>query len=755
MAIKNSKFDTLDTAFKKGPWVLVRLQPLEGRNDVGRWEFQEIRFRDGYGIGVSDQADWQNHNSLRAISIFFLLAKAKELEAKSSVKPPILIAAATSEHSWVKSLLELVRGGKKFLNSDWRKALFDIAVGNGDPINGLGKYVKVARKQEAILSKPLTIYIFLKPKPNLGDRADEATNAEIIRNCAAELEADCINTHKGSPLCWSPTLEEYLKRETNAITAPHVFPETASQPIIDTVTPNVPLLKVTVPSSVKVPVWESMRSSGRGLRLNLALRWALNRRPGVVLLQNGDADQIFSSLIETERLLQEAVRTTENENPLSHRHWFAIEELPSAQPDMCTWLGALNEHCKMAADEREEFESGNARLGIMVKVDDSIAKPQRMRHFVACVTSLLTNASALDPLLVIHTKSNVLTAPLTANLAKVIDSSVGLPFEALDVFPEFETRKILPADNIVFWNSPSPGQSLARFCQKLDLNESRLAHSEIKTLRDALDRFGPTELTTENNESDSLPHVGDIVADLRRIDGDGVEVARLILKSAKTHDRFRQILPSLIGAMAAVTEPWMRAAALEAAVPDFELVDAWLAGLASETQQSIPVWWFNTNSDQLESVLAALIRQAKQGSKESRGIIEEWLQSVNVDLAKATRAILGDTDGSEESFWRADLRGKTIQFLGECDPASKILVDEIFKISPSLFIRPEFWQLIQGLPLDTDFIRRLRHLPPEFGAVLGLCSSDDWANLKKNNRLRQILNLRGVTGRGLLAMESV
>ena len=184
----------------------------------------------------------------------------------------------------------------------------------------------------------------------------------------------------------------------------------------------------------------------------------------------------------------------------------------------------------------------------------------------------------------------------------------------------------------------------------------------------------------------------------------------------------------------------MRAAALEAAVPDFDLVEAWLTGLAHETRLSIPTWWVNANPAHLESVLAALIRKAKRGDPEAKSIAEKWLPALSSRLRKTAQSVLDTTVDPAKSFWRSEPRGKSLLFLGECDPAMEIPIDEVSQI---FFTRPEFWQLVQRLPLTIDLIRRLVRLPDKYRAVIGLCTADEWSTLKNGHILPQVFNWRG------------
>jgi hypothetical protein len=236
-----------------------------------------------------------------------------------------------------------------------------------------------------------------------------------------------------------------------------------------------------------------------------------------------------------------------------------------------------------------------------------------------------------------------------------------------------------------------------------------------------------------------LPHAQDIVADLDRIEENQAEAIRLFFKLTKDNDVLRSMLPSLVEAMAAMDPP-MRAAALEAAVPDFDLVEAWLNGLALESRLNIPAWWVNANPAHQESVLAALIRKAKRGEPEANKIAKDWLPLLSPRLRETAQSVLDNDSEAGESLWHTGQRGKLLHFLGECDPALEIPIDQV---SPLLLNRPEFWQLVQRLPLTVGLIRSLVHLPKEYRAIIGLCSLKEWSALSNEHLLPQILNWRG------------
>ncbi|MCI0540279.1 MAG: hypothetical protein L0Z50_34170 [Verrucomicrobiales bacterium] len=511
-----------------------------------------------------------------------------------------------------------------------------------------------------------------------------------------------------------------------------------SQGLISELDISAPKVKAS-PAFVKIPVWEPTHFSTGGFRLNLAVRWALNRRPGIVILRRGEFHRVFSSFAEAECLLKEATQATEQDGSLVPRVWLAIDELPSAKPDKGAWLAALTEHHQVSADDLERLESGAAKLGVMVRAGDSDATPQRMREFVASVASLLKETRPLEPLLVIHTESTSIATSIATKLRPLVDSAVGFPSEVLEVLPDFGQAQCVPGCTSS-WSSPSvPGQALWRFCRQLDPDESLLRRREFKELHEALGHFGRTGLTLEKGDDGSLPHVQDVVADLDRIESNKVEAIRLLLKLAKSHGVLGMMLPALVAEMAAM-EPPMRAAALEAAVPEFDLVEAWLAGLTPKTRLSIPAWWVSASPGHLESVLAALIRAAKRGDEEAEKIAKEWLPSVSPRLREAAQSVLDNAVDSSKAFWESEPKGKSLLFLGECDPAMEIPIDEV---APILLTRPEFWQLVQRLPLTIDLIRRLVHLPKKYRAVIGLCSADEWTTLKDGHVLPQVFNWRG------------
>ena len=496
--------------------------------------------------------------------------------------------------------------------------------------------------------------------------------------------------------------------------------------------------KPSLPESVKVHVWEPTRTSDGGLRLNLALRWGLNRRPGVVILRSGELDRVFNSFIEAENFFREAVQCVDNAELFLPRVWFRIEELPSAKADKSRWLAALAERHKVSREEWGRLESATGSLGVMFRADAAVASPQRMREFISSIASLFNQTTNLEPLLVIHADTTTTTA-LAAKLATLCGSATGLPGEILEVLPE-PCRPHLAPPRGSSWMSPlAPGHALLRFCQQLDPDESCLRRREFKELNQALGRFDRATLALEKGEDGSLPRVEDIAADLDRIESNKVEAIRLLLKLTKSHVVLRMMLPELVAEMAAM-EPPMRAAALEAAVPEFDLVEAWLAGLTPTTRLSIPAWWVSASPGHLESVLAALIRAAKRGDEEAERIAKEWLPSVSPRLREAAQSVLDNAVDSSKSFWESEPKGKALLFLGECDPAMEIPID---RVAPILLTRPEFWQLVQRLPLTIDLIRRLVHLPKKYRAVIGLCSANEWTTLKDGHVLPQVFNWRG------------
>jgi len=191
--------------------------------------------------------------------------------------------------------------------------------------------------------------------------------------------------------------------------------------------------------------------------------------------------------------------------------------------------------------------------------------------------------------------------------------------------------------------------------------------------------------------------------------------------------------------MAGAEPPSLRAVALDAAVPDFELVESWLAGLRDEVRKTIPSWWITRNPAHLESVLAALVRKARRGDREAATIANVWLPSMPRYLRETGEAVLGGNAGTK-AFWESDLTHISLPFLADCDPSVDVTV---VQVSNPVLLRAEFWRLVQKLSLTTELVQWLLKLPIEFRGVLGLCSSTEWEALKEKNALPRVFQRRG------------
>jgi hypothetical protein len=793
MQTTNQKIDNWKSK-GNGPWIVLRLQPSQTGIEA-ELRLAEIIFRPANGqinCTLVSKDFWKQYNGYRAIAIFLLLAAAKRTEALSPGK--ILPIATTSlRPSWLTAISELTQE-KKFQNSVWLSNAFGIQTSKKigcKMVNGLAKIAKVkgrtgkaikneeeirrvlsdadAKKAELLLQtsnlKPNKITILVKDL--LADPEEAGlTDPKELRRLAVVLESSESKWWNIIPELESaevsnqltPTTPPPQKPEGDALASSEhlIFPERTLRTFYrkDQVGVEVTSLRLPevlnleveafvaksplLPESVKVRVCEPSRISDGGLRLNLAIRWGLNRRPGIVILRGGNLDRVFCSFVEAENLFREATRIAERNELFSPRVWFRIEKLPARKADKGAWLATLAERHKISADEWGRLESETASLGVMFHADTAVASPQRMREFTASVTSLLNETKKLEPFIVIHTESASTATSLVEKLGSLIDSAACLPCEILEVVPEFVQTQSVPV-GFSSWKSPSSlGQALLQFCRQLDPDENFLRLREFKALRAAVIRFVGTGLEFGDSNGESLPHAQDIVADLDRIKENQAEAIHLFFKLTKDNDVLRVVLPALIEAMAAMDPP-MRAAALEAAVPDFDLVEAWLTGLAPESRLNIPDWWVNANPAHQESVLAALIRKAKRGDQEAKKIAKDWLPSLSPRLRETAQSVLDNASEAGKSFWHSGQRGKSLLFLGECDPALEIPID---RVSPLLLNRPEFWQLVQRLPLTIDLIRKLVDLPDEYRGVIGLCSEKQWAALKHGHLMPQVFNWR-------------
>ncbi len=491
-------------------------------------------------------------------------------------------------------------------------------------------------------------------------------------------------------------------------------------------------------TSALLPHRHSKGADG-GLRTNLAIRWGLCRRSGVVIIHGGEFDRVFFSFVEAEDLLQEATWKAKRAEMFPPRVWLKVEDLPSAKANKGAWLAALSELHTDSAEEWGRLESDDGSLGVVFRPDAAVATPQGMRELISSIASLVNETMCLEPLLVIHTDSRATATSLATQLSPLIDSVVDLRCEVLEMLSEFSQSQSAPA-SVSSWKPPSlPGHALLRFCRQLDPDGNCMRRQELRELHAALGRFDRTGFALESDATDSLPHVEDIVTDLALIEGNEVEAVRSLLRVTKNHRALKALMPALVKAMAS-REPKMREAALEAAVPNLELVDAWLAGLTASTRLGLPRWWVNANPAHLESVLAALIRQAKQGDPEARQIAEAWLPIVNPWLRETAKFVLENTGDVESYFCQPAQSGKSLLFLMECEPEIQVPID---KVSPLYYLRPEFWQMIQRLPVTIELVRRFVFLDPKYRAVIGLCSAGDWATLTSKHTLLQAFIWRG------------
>lgn len=557
----------------------------------------------------------------------------------------------------------------------------------------------------------------------------------IAQNVASKAKLD-LKQYRFEVNSGSPTVEPLRKMETS------VEPTVFAAPALAEGAPSVVVVSTdgqcgknrAPPVSVKIPVSEQSRECDGGFRLNLALRWALNRTSGIVIVQGGGFDPVFSSFVDAENLLRQAVGRSTYVRKYPPRLWFALEG--GLRSGIDSDLGLLTDapgRLNITAEQRQQIESGILKLGVMIRLDDSTGPT------TAQIMNLLKAAAAADPLLVVYTTTGQAATCMRATLLRAIAPSLRLPVEVLKVHAGYDALGTGTQDDGAAWNpSLLPGQAFREYCRKLDPDGSRLTASQLKTLREGLNALGITA-TDDGSQPHALPHAEDLVMDFCRIGYRRAGAVRSMLGLMASHDLFRTKLPSLIRAMAAAEESWLHAVALEAAVPDFILVESWLAGLSDELRRSIPSWWVNINPPHLPSVLAALVRKAMQGEPEPMQIVKDWLPYVSANLRKTANIVIDGTV-ADNCFWRSDLRQISLSFLGECNPAIDIPLNEV---PDALLLQSEFWQLVQRLPLTVALIEQLLRLRKEFRAVIGLCSAVEWSEVNDEHLLQRVFTNRG------------
>jgi hypothetical protein len=467
-----------------------------------------------------------------------------------------------------------------------------------------------------------------------------------------------------------------------------------------------------------------------GSRINLFIRWALNRMPGVLFVECNDQQSLSDGFCSTERLLLGA---DQGRPRLRAREWVVLAGVPLTKTTAPTLIKELSDCGATCRGQLDSIRNDGKSLGLLLNLSNAGLDGGEMNTLRRWLLAVQHDAPELAPLVVVTMRPGML------NRSSILldNCSTTIPGELLRIVPNFVAEDHSPSGSGIqaFACAPVRGLALANWYAAFVSIE---ANKEVEALHSLITKL----LSVAFERTDWQPAMW-VVADFEaaiELESPARVVSALKQFLGLMMIRGASFVRGFIRACSGSVRTELRKTALSWCVAEPELVEAWCEGVP--VQERAALFSSGLLADRagngralIEAVVFAAVRCERSGRPfVDASILEHGLALLEPGVRRGVEVARAERKGSDSDLWHHASPTMLRAFAAAAPDAD--LPDSLFSSEHvALWEQPEFWFLVETRPLTASLVAALLRLPADARATLGLCSSEEWIDLARRGRL--------------------
>lgn len=442
--------------------------------------------------------------------------------------------------------------------------------------------------------------------------------------------------------------------------------------------------------------------------LNILMRWGFFQRSAVVLLKTDcQAEVIHSSFVRTNDVGRTAAIRAKKTIP--SRVWVRLNWLSfsSSGAEPSEIIQALTQSGAVSFNEHTYLKDGNARLGLVVDGLPDLS-PGTIAQLQMWLNTVRTCFPTWEPLVVLK---HAMPEAAATKAVRALSGTV----ECLGTVTDFNSdpTKIVPDRPV----GPLPSDGIGALLS-LAWRSSRPGDLE----RTAATRLLPW--LEEAPEMIPVPlHAGGVVGQLEAMDPEAAKDLAKALCAWLIGYQPRLAAP-IFRALGGASAKTLAVVAASAATDQPLLLDAWIEGV-SKGRRSEVMDELGAQFPRAGGVAAAAwLRGVLRGQLADEAACRQWIRSGCPSLAPVAEAVLpGNNPKALLALLRSNAPAGHFHWLAQIAPWLDIPLKEV---DTGTRQRPEFWALVQSLPVDSRYLESVLSLPANELLILGCdCTGAD------------------------------